>query len=130
MRLRCAPLLRNNAEGFKTFGDAAQAAGAILDEKTIKSANELQAATWLVEQSASGLKNQLSTALILILSDLADSVFDVTKEGTAMVSVGEFVADSFRWIARDSNWRCRSVRAGGEIDCWRRSNGQELVLME
>ncbi len=94
------PLLRNNAEGFKTFGDAAQAAGAILDENTIKSANELQAATWLVEQSASGLKNQLSTALIPILSDLADSIFDVTKEGTAMVSVGEFVADSFRWIAK------------------------------
>ncbi len=94
------PLLRNNAEGFKTFGDAAQAAGAILDEKTIKSANELQAATWLIEQSASGLKNQLSTALIPILSDLADSIFDVTKEGTAMVSVGEFVADSFRWIAK------------------------------
>ncbi|HCF7146506.1 phage tail tape measure protein [Pseudomonas aeruginosa] len=94
------PLLRNNAEGFKTFGDAAQAAGAILDEKTIKSANELQAATWLVEQSASGLKNQLSTALIPILSDLSDSIFDVTKEGTAMVSVGEFVADSFRWIAK------------------------------
>ncbi len=94
------PLLRNNAEGFKTFGDAAQAAGAILDEKTIKSANELQAATWLVEQSAAGLKNQLSTALIPILSDLADSIFDVTKEGTAMVSVGEFVADSFRWIAK------------------------------
>lgn len=94
------PLLRNNAEGFKTFGDAAQAAGAILDEKTIKSANELQAATWLVSQSASGLKNQLSTALIPILSDLADSIFDVTKEGTAMVSVGEFVADSFRWIAK------------------------------
>ncbi|HBO0916317.1 phage tail tape measure protein [Pseudomonas aeruginosa] len=94
------PLLRNNADGFKTFGDAAQAAGAILDEKTIKSANELQAATWLVEQSASGLKNQLSTALIPILSDLADSIFDVTKEGTAMVSVGEFVADSFRWIAK------------------------------
>ncbi|MFU7058012.1 phage tail tape measure protein [Pseudomonas aeruginosa] len=94
------PLLRNNAEGFKTFGDAAQAAAAILDEKTIKSANELQAATWLVEQSAAGLKNQLSTALIPILSDLADSIFDVTKEGTAMVSVGEFVADSFRWIAK------------------------------
>ncbi len=68
------PLLRNNAEGFKTFGDAAQAAGAILDEKTIKSANELQAATWLVEQSAAGLKNQLSTSLIPILSDLADSI--------------------------------------------------------
>ncbi|HGM4340362.1 phage tail tape measure protein [Pseudomonas aeruginosa] len=94
------PLLRNNAEGFRAFGDAAQAAGAILDEKTIKSANELQAATWLVEQSASGLKNQLSTALIPILSDLADSIFDVTKEGTAMVSVGEFVAESFRWIAK------------------------------
>lgn len=93
------PLLRNNAEGFKTFGDAAQAAGAILDEKTIKSASELQAATWLVEQSTTGLKNQLTSALILVLSDFATKLLDVSKDGTSMVAVGEFLVTTLKLVA-------------------------------
>ncbi|HBO5711420.1 TPA: phage tail tape measure protein [Pseudomonas aeruginosa] len=93
------PLLRNNAEGFKTFGDAAQAAGAILDEKTIKSASELQAATWLVEQSTTGLKNQLMSALIPVLSDFATKLLDVSKDGTSMVAVGEFLVTTLKLVA-------------------------------
>lgn len=93
------PLLRNNAEGFKTFGDAAQAAGAILDEKTIKSANELKAATWLVEQSTTGLKNQLTSALIPVLSDFATKLLDVSKDGTSMVAVGEFLVTTLKLVA-------------------------------
>lgn len=93
------PLLRNNAEGFKTFGDAAQAAGAILDEKTIKSASELQAATWLVEQSTTGLKNQLTSALIPVLSDFATKLIDVSKDGTSMVAVGEFLVTTLKLVA-------------------------------
>lgn len=93
------PLLRNNAEGFKTFGDAAQAAGAILDEKTIKSASELKAATWLVEQSTTGLKNQLTSALIPVLSDFATKLLDVSKDGTSMVAVGEFLVTTLKLVA-------------------------------
>ncbi len=93
------PLLRNNAEGFKTFGDAAQAAGAILDEKTIKSASELQAATWLVEQSTTGLKNQITSALIPVLSDFATKLLDVSKDGTSMVAVGEFLVTTLKLVA-------------------------------
>ena len=93
------PLLRNNAEGFKAFGDAAQAAGAILDEKTIKSASELQAATWLVEQSTTGLKNQLTSALIPVLSDFATKLLDVSKDGTSMVAVGEFLVTTLKLVA-------------------------------
>ncbi|HCL4322866.1 TPA: phage tail tape measure protein [Pseudomonas aeruginosa] len=93
------PLLRNNAEGFKAFGDAAQAAGAILDEKTIKSASELQAATWLVEQSTTGLKNQLTSALIPVLSDFSTKLLDVSKDGTSMVAVGEFLVTTLKLVA-------------------------------
>lgn len=34
------PLLRNNAEGFKKYGDAAEAAGSIMDETTILAAKQ------------------------------------------------------------------------------------------
>ncbi|HBP6604161.1 TPA: phage tail tape measure protein [Pseudomonas aeruginosa] len=93
------PLLRNNAEGFKTFGDAAQAAGAILDEKMIKSASELKAATWLVEQSTTGLNNQLTSALIPVLSDFATKLLDVSKDGASMVAVGEFLVTTLKLVA-------------------------------
>ncbi|WP_440468112.1 phage tail tape measure protein [Pseudomonas sp. YH-1] len=94
------PLLRNNSEGFTALGDAAEMAGAIMDEKTIKSANELQAATWLIEQSAAGLKNQLTGQLLPVLADFADGLFDVSKEGSATVAVGEFVVETIKWMAK------------------------------
>lgn len=94
------PLLRNNSEGFNLLGEAAAEAGAIIDEKTIKAANELQAATWLMEQSAAGFKNQLTAQLIPVLSDFADALFDVSKEGSAAVVTGEAVTTSIKWMAK------------------------------
>ncbi|WP_134602500.1 phage tail tape measure protein, partial [Pseudomonas aeruginosa] len=73
--------------------------GAILDEKTIKSANELKAATWLVEQSTTGLKNQLTSALIPVLSDFATKLLDVSEDGTSMVAVGEFLVTTLKLVA-------------------------------
>lgn len=96
------PLLRNNSEGFKTFGEAAAAAGAIMDEKTIKSANELAAAQWLIEQSTTGLKNQLTTQLLPVLSAFAGELLDVTKQGTAMVAVGQFAVETIKWMAKSA----------------------------
>jgi len=96
------PLLRNNSEGFKAFGEAAAAAGAIMDEKTIKSANELAAAQWLIEQSTTGLKNQLTTQLLPVLSAFAGALLDVTKQGTAMVAVGQFVVETIKWMAKSA----------------------------
>ncbi|MEL7937678.1 phage tail tape measure protein [Pseudomonas delhiensis] len=94
------PLLRNNSEGFKTFGDAAAAAGAIMDEKTIKAANELAAAQWLVEQSTAGLRNQLMSQLLPVLSDFADDLFEVSKQGTAMVGMGSVITTTLKWAAK------------------------------
>ncbi|WP_448680020.1 phage tail tape measure protein [Pseudomonas nicosulfuronedens] len=94
------PLLLNNAEGFKTLGDAAEASGAILDEKTIRAANELQAATWLIEQSVTGLKNQIAAQLLPALSDMAVGLLGVNKEGQAAVVVGEFVVDTIKFMAK------------------------------
>lgn len=94
------PLLLNNAEGFKTLGDAAEASGAILDEKTIRSANELQAATWLIEQSVTGLKNQIAAQLLPALSDMAVGLLGVNNEGQAAVVIGDLVVDTLKFMAK------------------------------
>ena len=94
------PLLKNNAEGFKAFGAAAEAAGAILDDKTIKATKEMSAATWLVEQSATGLKNQISSALLPTLANFANQLDTTSASGLLGKQVADALAGSFKVLAK------------------------------
>ncbi|MBF8766028.1 tail tape measure protein [Pseudomonas putida] len=94
------PLLRNNAEGFQRFGDAAEAAGAIMDEKTIKAAQELSAANWLIDQSVSGLSNQVSSALLPTLANFATKLNDTTINGVLAKKVADDLASSFQALGK------------------------------
>lgn len=71
------PLLKNNAEGFKLLGDQAAAAGAILDNDTIRAATELQAVSILTDQAMDGLRNQIAAGLLPVLADLSGELFTV-----------------------------------------------------
>ncbi|MGA4455351.1 phage tail tape measure C-terminal domain-containing protein [Pseudomonas fortuita] len=94
------PLLRNNSEGFKRFGDAAAAAGSIMDEKTIRAAQELKAANWLVEQSISGLGNQITSAMLPTLANFATRLSDTTINGVLAKRVSDDLAASFRALGK------------------------------
>ncbi|MGX1179395.1 lambda family phage tail tape measure protein [Pseudomonas sp. IAP-CY TE4608] len=94
------PLLRNNAEGFKRFGDAAEAAGSIMDEKTIRAAQELKAANWLVDQSVSGLANQLTSAMLPTLANFATRLNDATINGVLAKRVSDDLAASLRALGK------------------------------
>ncbi|MFG0496912.1 phage tail tape measure C-terminal domain-containing protein [Pseudomonas sp. YQ_13] len=94
------PLLRNNSEGFKQFGDAAAAAGSIMDEKTIRAAQELKAANWLVEQSISGLGNQITSAMLPTLANFATRLSDTTINGVLAKRVSDDLAASFRALGK------------------------------
>ncbi|MFV3288521.1 phage tail tape measure protein [Pseudomonas sp. NY11955] len=94
------PLLRNNSEGFKRFGDAAEAAGAIMDDKTIRAAQELKAATWLVDQSVSGLSNQITSAMLPTLANFATRLSDTTINGVLAKRVSDDLAASLRALGK------------------------------
>lgn len=94
------PLLRNNGEGFKRLGDAAAAAGAIMDDKTIKAAKELQAANWLVDQSISGITNQLTSALLPSISEFANRLSDSSVNGVVAKKVADDLAASLQALAK------------------------------
>ncbi|WP_448176620.1 phage tail tape measure protein [Pseudomonas putida] len=74
------PLLRDNGAGFAVLGEAAEKAGAIMDESTIRATQDLAAAGWLAEQSMSGIKNQLAASLMPTLSDYAGVLFDLSQD--------------------------------------------------
>lgn len=94
------PLLRNNSEGFRRFGEAAEAAGAIMDDKTIKAAQELKAATWLVDQSVSGLSNQIASAMLPTLANFATGLNDTSINGVLAKRVSDDLAASLRALGK------------------------------
>lgn len=83
------PLLRDNGAGFAVLGDAAEKAGAIMDEKTIVATQNLAAAGWLAEQSMAGIKNQMAAALMPTLSDYSNILFDLSQDTESMSVLSE-----------------------------------------
>ena len=83
------PLLRDNGAGFAVLGDAAERAGAIMDQKTITATQNLAAAGWLAQQSMAGIKNQLASALMPTLSDYSDILFDLGQDTETMTLLSD-----------------------------------------
>lgn len=94
------PYLRNGGEGFKLWGDAAEKAGAKMDEKTLRATQELKTSTDLLDLSYRGVKNQISAAFMPVLSDLAtDLVKDATLKHEAR-KAGDMLAVGFKFMAK------------------------------
>ncbi|EKT4477729.1 tail tape measure protein [Pseudomonas putida] len=94
------PLLRNNAEGFRTFGEAAEAAGSIMDEKTIRAATELKAASWLMESAIGGVGTKIQQALLPMLSSFAGKLTEVTEDGVIVKKVADDLAESVKVLGK------------------------------
>ncbi|MGP1608004.1 MAG: hypothetical protein ACTTGU_07665 [Moraxella sp.] len=83
------PLLKNGGEGFKIWEEAAKNAGAVMDEKTIAATRELNASTKLLDLTYQGAKNQLTQAVIPVISDLAGSLIGTKTAANAAKMAGE-----------------------------------------
>ncbi|WP_164170837.1 phage tail protein [Stenotrophomonas maltophilia] len=70
------PLLRNNSAGFQQWGNAAQAAGAIIDGKTNKATERLRKATLEADLAFKGLKVSVAEEIIPALSDFSELLND------------------------------------------------------
>ena len=88
------PLLRNNGEGFRFTYEQAKKYGAVLDEEAIKKTQELKAATGLLGNQWTGIKNQVAGELIPVITDLVSmigedkEITDDAKEATAFFVEG------------------------------------------
>ncbi|MGA4640539.1 phage tail tape measure protein [Stutzerimonas stutzeri] len=93
------PLLRDGGAGFKLLGDAASAAGAVMDGETIRAANELSAATTLLRMAADGASNQIMQAMLPALSDMAAELVGVSAEGEAFTAIGDKIVSVLKLIS-------------------------------
>ena len=93
------PLLKNNAEGMRLWGEAAERAGIIMDEKTLKASRELQVQTQMLDMQYEGLKKQLLSAVIPALVDVSEAMVDGDTSARGMADAGDVLATSLRGVA-------------------------------
>lgn len=88
------PLLRNNAEGFKTYGDAAEAAGAIMDETTILAAKQFSNELTVLGTYLGAVKTTLAAEFMPVLAQLSKDLVSTTKDAGGLKSQVGSLADS------------------------------------
>lgn len=88
------PLLRNNAEGFKTYGDAAEAAGAIMDETTILAAKQFSNELTVLGTYLGAVKTTLAAEFMPVLAKLSKDLVSTTKDAGGLKSQVSSLADS------------------------------------
>ncbi|MFV3415640.1 phage tail tape measure protein [Pseudomonas sp. NY15436] len=94
------PLLRDGSKGFKTLGDAAEQAGSVMDKESIDAANRLSAAVWLIEQNATGLKNEIAKGLLPVLSKFVEGLGDTSANGALAKLVADDLSESFQLLGK------------------------------
>ncbi|MDU4032395.1 hypothetical protein [Acinetobacter sp.] len=93
------PLLRNGGEGFKLWADAAERAGAVIDDEAIRSAKEMKAQIHLLDLQMTGFKNELLQGVIPALVDIADAFNSADVEGQGLASTGQVMGNVLRGVA-------------------------------
>lgn len=94
------PLLRNNAEGFRKYGDAAEAAGAVMDEKTILAAKQFSTELTVLGTYLGSVKAALAAELMPVLAQFSKDLTDTTsKAGGLQVKVKELAGDLVEAVA-------------------------------
>ncbi|NQD58803.1 tail tape measure protein [Pseudomonas sp. CM25] len=88
------PLLRNNAEGFKKYGDAAEAAGAIMDETTILAAKQFSTELTVLGTYLGAVKTTLAAEFMPVLAQLSKDLVSTTKDAGGLKAQVSSLADS------------------------------------
>jgi len=91
------PLLKNNGEGFRTFGDQAQKTGKILSEFEVDRLVQADLAVKNLQASFDGASRQLVVGLLPSIEDVTQRLTDLSNNGglEALGSTISFLVDHF-----------------------------------
>src|SRR5690606_35708028 len=93
------PLLKDGGKGFEYWANAAERAGAIMDEHAIEKANELRVQMDLLNLQVQGVKNQFIQGLMPALVSVGDGLSDATMQTNLMSDAGETLGEVFKGVA-------------------------------
>lgn len=107
-----APLLADGGKRFKELGDAAQAAGMIMDEQTIGAAQQFNSELTVIGQYANSAKTALAAEFMPVLAQLAEDLSDTAKQaGGLRTVVHEFANDLIELTAATASFADGTARA-------------------
>ena len=93
------PIFADNGAAIDAWGDAAERAGAIIDEQAIAKAGELQVQSQLLELQLKGMSNTILAAVVPALVDIADAFFQDSEQGNTFSQVGDTLAITLKLLA-------------------------------
>ncbi|AXA66753.1 phage tail tape measure protein [Pseudomonas oryzihabitans] len=93
------PLLKNNAEGFREWGDVAQRLGLIMSGETLQASQELSAAIYVMDKAGEGLRNQIGAALAPTMSSFAGILLETATNGAAAAQIADVIATAMKGLA-------------------------------
>lgn len=108
------PLLANNGEGMKLYGDMAERAGLIMTDTTKEAALALKDQMFMLDLQFQGAKNQLVTAVIPAFVDVADAFLGGSEQGLQLTSVAEGVGTAIRSIGKVAIGATASIQMFGK----------------
>lgn len=97
------PLLHDNGEGMRMWGEAAENAGAVMNDKTIVASQDLRAANDLMMLSIDGAKQQFTSAFIPVLADVANKLVGSGDAADIARKAGDFLVKTFKVVAQTGN---------------------------
>jgi hypothetical protein len=93
------PVLANGGKAIKDLGDIAERSGAIMNDKTLRAAQEMSLQVKVLQLQTQGLVTQMSASLLPTLADLAGEFTTVGVEGSVASGVGELMSATLRGLA-------------------------------
>ena len=108
------PLLADGGKMMGELGDAAEAAGAIMDENTIRAAQELQMGMDVLTGQTRGLVNEMVGSMLPTLVDLAGGLAGTSVESGVAAQAGEVFAGALRTVVATAAGAYASVMLLGK----------------
>lgn len=117
------PMFQNGGKAISEMADISEKLGLILDQKTIRAAQELETTGWLVNSSLQGLRTQIAAGLMPTISDLTGEFTTFAAKGIDVTAVSQTLDSWLKNLAKAAVTVAGAFMGvtkamGGMVDLW------------
>lgn len=117
------PMFQNGGKAISEMADISEKLGLILDQKTIRAAQELETTGWLVNSSMQGLRTQIAAGLMPTISDLTGEFTTFAAKGIDVTAVSQTLDSWLKNLAKAAVTVAGAFMGvtkamGGMVDLW------------
>ncbi|MEJ0914160.1 phage tail protein [Klebsiella pneumoniae] len=117
------PMFQNGGKVISEMADISEKLGLILDQKTIRAAQELETTGWLVNSSMQGLRTQIAAGLMPTISDLTGEFTTFAAKGIDVTAVSQTLDSWLKNLAKAAVTVAGAFMGvtkamGGMVDLW------------